>query len=64
ILLFSPENQPAAVAIYNFFGTNGSIAYGKLAAFSIIYSLPALLLYVITQLRSGNSFAMSGAVKG
>ena len=60
ILLFSPENQPAAV----FFGTNGSIAYGKLAAFSIIYSLPALLLYVITQLRSGNSFAMSGAVKG
>lgn len=64
ILLFSPENQPAAVAIYIFFGTNGSIAYGKLAAFSIIYSLPALLLYVITQLRSGNSFAMSGAVKG
>ena len=64
ILLFSPENQPAAVALYNFFGTNGSIAYGKLAAFSIIYSLPALLLYVITQLRSGNSFAMSGAVKG
>ncbi|WP_235954302.1 carbohydrate ABC transporter permease [Actinomyces faecalis] len=64
ILLFSPENQPAAVAIYNFFGTNGSIAYGKLAAFSIIYSLPVLLLYVITQLRSGNGFAMSGAVKG
>lgn len=64
ILLFSPEKQPAAVAIYNFFGTNGSIAYGKLAAFSIIYSLPALLLYLITQLRSGNSFAMAGAVKG
>lgn len=64
ILLFSSDNQPAAVAIYNFFGLNGAIAYGKLAAFSIVYSLPAMLLYVITQLRTGASFAMSGAVKG
>lgn len=64
ILLFSPEKQPAAVAIYTFFGTNGAIAYGKLAAFSLIYTLPALFLYVITQLRTGNSFAMAGAVKG
>lgn len=64
ILLFSAENQPAAVAIYNFFGTHGAIAYGKLAAFSILYSVPALLLYVITQIRSGGGFAMAGAVKG
>lgn len=64
ILLFSGENQPAAVAIYNFFGLNGTIAYGKLAAFSILYSLPALILYVITQIRAGGTSALSGAVKG
>ncbi len=64
VLLFAPENQPAAVAIYNFFGTNGAIAYGKLAAFSIYYSVPVLLLYVLVQRRSGGGFAMAGAVKG
>ncbi|CED90468.1 carbohydrate ABC transporter permease [Actinomyces succiniciruminis] len=64
VLLFSPEHQPAAVAIYNFFGTHGSIAYGKLAAFSIFYSAPVLLLYLIVQRRAGGGFAMAGAVKG
>ena len=64
VLLFSPEHQPAAVAIYNFFGTNGAIAYGRLAAFSIFYSTPVLLLYLIVQRRAGGGFAMAGAVKG
>lgn len=64
VLLFAPEHQPAAVAIYNFFGTHGSIAYGKLAAFSIFYSTPVLLLYLIVQRRAGGGFAMAGAVKG
>lgn len=64
VLLFSPEHQPAAVAIYNFFGTNGAIAYGRLAAFSIFYSTPMLLLYLIVQRRAGGGFAMAGAVKG
>ena len=64
VLLFSPEHQPAAVAIYNFFGANGTIAYGKLAAFSIFYSTPVLLLYLVVQRRAGGGFAMAGAVKG
>ena len=64
VLLFSPENQPAAVAIFNFFGTYGSVAYGKLAAFSILYAAPVLALYLLVQRLSGGSFAMAGAVKG
>lgn len=64
VLLMSPENQPAAVAVYTFFGAHGEIAYGRLAAFSIFYSLPVLLLYVLVQRRSGGGFAMAGAVKG
>lgn len=64
VLLSSPDHQPAAVAIYNFFGTYGAVAYGKLAAFSILYSTPALVLYLLVQRFSGGSFAMAGAVKG
>lgn len=63
VLLFSPDNQPAAVAIYSFFGTYGTVAYGRLAAFSILYSVPVLVLYLLVQRFSGGSFAMSGAVK-
>lgn len=64
ILLLSPEKQPAAVTIYTFFGDQGRIAYGELAAFSVLYSIPVLILYVVVQRVLGGSFAMAGAVKG
>ncbi|ROR73850.1 carbohydrate ABC transporter permease [Bogoriella caseilytica] len=64
VLLQSAQNQPAAVAIYGFFGTYGTVNYGQLAAFSIMYSLPVLVLYLVVQRVSGSSFAMAGAVKG
>jgi multiple sugar transport system permease protein len=64
ILLLSPDKQPAAVSIFSFFGQHGAIAYGQLAAFSILYSVPVLLLYTLVSRGMGNSFALSGAVKG
>jgi len=64
VLLLSEANQPAAVSIFSFFGQNGAVAYGQLAAFSILYSLPVLALYVIVARGSGNSLALSGAVRG
>lgn len=64
ILLLSPEHQPAAVSIYTFFGENGAIAYGQLAAYSLVYSVPVLVLYVIISRGVGGSSALAGAVKG
>ncbi|WP_093182323.1 carbohydrate ABC transporter permease [Sanguibacter gelidistatuariae] len=64
VLLLSPEKQPAAVSIFAFFGQHGAVAYGQLAAFSLIYSIPVLGLYVLVSRFTGSSFAMSGAVKG
>ena len=64
VLLLSPEKQPAAVSIFNFFGANGAVAYGQLAAYSIVYSLPVLGLYVLVQRGLGGSSALAGAVKG
>lgn len=63
ILLFSPDNQPAAVSIFRFFDQYGGVAYGELAAFSLLYSLPVIVLYVISR-AMGGSFALSGAMKG
>ncbi|MCU1478689.1 MAG: transporter, permease protein [Subtercola sp.] len=64
VLLLSPEKQPASVSIYTFFGENGAIAYGQLAAYSLVYSIPVLVLYVIISRGVGGSSALAGAVKG
>ncbi|WP_308467619.1 carbohydrate ABC transporter permease [Rathayibacter soli] len=64
VLLLSPNNMPASVSIFQFFGQYGAVAYGKLAAFSLIYSVPVLGLYVITSRFLGGSSALAGAVKG
>lgn len=64
VLLLSPSKQPAAVSIYSFFGQYGAIAYGQLAAFSVLYSVPVILLYVLVSRGIGGSFTLSGAIKG
>ncbi|WP_205822797.1 carbohydrate ABC transporter permease [Microbacterium hydrothermale] len=64
VLLLSPDYQPAAVSIFNFFGSFGAVAYGQLAAYSIVYSLPVLGLYVLVQRGLGGPSALAGAVKG
>ncbi|KRE82839.1 sugar ABC transporter permease [Arthrobacter sp. Soil764] len=64
VLLLSEARQPAAVSIFSFFGQHGAVAYGQLAAFSILYSIPVLALYVIVARGSGNALALAGAVRG
>jgi multiple sugar transport system permease protein len=64
ILLLDPAKQPASVVIFQYFGLHGTASYGLLAAFSILYSLPVVVLYTIVQRVLGNAFALSGAVKG
>ncbi|MEV4439487.1 carbohydrate ABC transporter permease, partial [Streptomyces sp. NPDC049577] len=64
MLLLSPEKLPASVSIFTFFGNYGQVAYGQLAAFSILYSTPVVLLYALIARRLGGGFALGGAVKG
>ncbi|MFC7381156.1 carbohydrate ABC transporter permease [Sphaerisporangium rhizosphaerae] len=64
VLLDTPEKQPAAVTIYTFFSQYGQVAYGQLAAFSIIYTAPAVVLYVAVNKYLAGSFSFAGSVKG
>ncbi len=63
ILLSSADKLPIAVTIYQFFGSYGTVDYGHLAAFSILYSIPPAILYLFTGGRFGGSFS-TGAMKG
>ncbi|WP_171166335.1 carbohydrate ABC transporter permease [Streptomyces sp. I05A-00742] len=64
LLLLSPDLLPASVTVFTFFGNHGQVAYGQLAAFSILYSTPVVLLYALVARRLGGGFALGGAVKG
>ena len=64
ILLLSPEKQPASVTIYTFFSQYGQVAYGQLAAFSILYTAPVVILYSTLSKVLGGAFSLTGAVKG
>ncbi len=64
MLLISPGQLPASVTLYTFFGSYGTVAYGQLAAFSVLYTAPVVVLYAAISRRLGAGFALGGAVKG
>jgi multiple sugar transport system permease protein len=64
MLLISPDRLPASVSLYTFFGSYGTVAYGQLAAFSVLYTAPVVVLYAAISRRLGGGFALGGAVKG
>jgi multiple sugar transport system permease protein len=47
IILQSQNLLPASVNIYTFFGSYGQVNYGQLAAYALLYALPAVALYTL-----------------
>lgn len=64
MLLLSPEKLPAAVTLYTFSSQYGQVQYGQLAAFSLFYSLPVVVLYLVMGRSLGTGFAAAGGIKG
>lgn len=64
ILLQSKEKFPASVRIYQYFSIGGLVDYGKLAAYSVIYMIPCVVLYAFAQKYMSQGFALGGADKG
>ncbi|MFG1808585.1 carbohydrate ABC transporter permease [Streptomyces sp. NPDC049040] len=64
ILLLSPEKLPASVNVFTFLSAHDQTQYGQLSAFSIIYSIPVVMLYLVLARRLGGGFALGGALKG
>lgn len=63
VLINDPSQMPGSVAIYGFISAQ-SVRYGDVAAYSLVYSVPVLLLYVgMSRLLSGG-FVLSGAIRG
>ncbi|CAN7361307.1 MULTISPECIES: carbohydrate ABC transporter permease [unclassified Devosia] len=61
ILLRSDSNMPASVAIYSFYSEAGTPIVTLLAAYSLIYSLPVIVLYLFVSWKFG--FRFFGGIK-
>lgn len=64
ILLSTKETYTASVLIYSLFGEHNEVSYGVLAAYSVLYMLPVVVLYTLAQNYMSKGFTMSGANKG
>jgi multiple sugar transport system permease protein len=64
LVLISDQTQiTGPIKIYGLIG-NSDVRYGDIAAFSLIYSLPVVALYVLMSRPFSGGFSMGGAVKG
>ncbi|MFK4812661.1 carbohydrate ABC transporter permease [Devosia sp. ZW T5_3] len=61
ILLRSDKLMPASVAIYSFYSEAGTPTVTLLAAYSLIYSLPVIILYLFVSWKFG--FRFFGGIK-
>jgi multiple sugar transport system permease protein len=63
-LLQSPDTFPASVSIFDFMSAQGQVQYGPLAAFTLVFSLPVLLLYAGLSRFFSGAFNFGSGVKG
>ena len=61
ILLRSPDKLPASTAIYSFYSEAGTPNITLVAAYSLLYALPVLILYLLVNWRYG--FRFFGGIK-
>jgi len=64
VLNSNPDDQPGTVAIYQFLGAHGMIQFGQLSAFSLLFSLPVVILYLLIARSFRGGFAFGGGPRG
>jgi multiple sugar transport system permease protein len=64
VLDSNPRDTPGAVGIYEFITANGQVQFGPLAAYGILFSLPVIIMYVISSRWLNGGFSFAGGVKG
>jgi multiple sugar transport system permease protein len=63
VTLVDPNNTPAPVKIYSFI-SSAMTRYGEIAAFSLVYAVPAIVLYGVMARVVSGGFRYGGAMKG
>jgi multiple sugar transport system permease protein len=62
VLITDSDQQPSPVAIFSLM-SNNVVNYGGIAAYSLVYSVPVVVLYVVLARFFKGGFSLGGAVK-
>lgn len=62
VLDSDPAHEPAPMVVYGFIGA-AAVRWGDIAAYSLVYSLPVLVLYFVMGRITRGNYATGGAVK-
>jgi multiple sugar transport system permease protein len=63
VLIGDPSQQPSPIKIFGFMSAD-IIRYGQIAAFSLVYAAPVVLLYLASSRVFRSGFVLGGAVRG
>jgi multiple sugar transport system permease protein len=63
VLDSNPNDTPGSIAIYQFLTENGQIHFGDLAAYSILFAVPVVILYLFASRRISGAFTFAGGIK-
>jgi multiple sugar transport system permease protein len=63
VLNSNPKDTPGSIAIYQFLSQNAQVMFGDLAAYSILFALPVIIIYLIAARWISGAFTFAGGVK-
>ena len=64
VLNSNPSDTPGSIAAYNFLSAFVTPKFGQLAAYSLVFSVPVLVLYLIMAKRLSGAFSFGGSLRG
>jgi len=64
VLDTNPADQPAPTVLYDFMSVHSEFPFGAICAFSILYSLPVVILYLVLSRHFSGAFNFAGGLRG
>jgi multiple sugar transport system permease protein len=63
VLDSNPADSPGSIAIYQFLSQNAQVNFGDLAAYSIMFALPVIVIYLLVSRKLSGAFTFAGGIK-
>jgi multiple sugar transport system permease protein len=63
VLDSNPADAPGSVAIYQFMSQNGQVQWGQLSAYSLLFAVPVIAIYLIVSRKMAGAFTFAGGIK-
>jgi multiple sugar transport system permease protein len=63
VLDANPSDAPGSVAIYQFMSQNAQVHFGTLAAYSLLFAIPVIVVYLIVSRKMAGAFTFAGGIK-